>query len=214
MMISEPIVTLTDYGLTVECAVLAWLMGRRAGGPAREWFTLFFLSLGAAALTGGTVHGFFPDPTSVGHRLLWPTALLAIGVMAWAAWSAGGALAFAPAAARGISIAAGILFVVYAALVLLVSQDFAGAIIEYLPAALFLLAVFGWKAARSGVRGAWAGMAGLVLSFLAAAVQQLRIAPDPARFDHNALYHVLQAVALILIYRGAAALVIPETHHG
>ncbi len=89
-----------------------------------------------------------------------------------------------------------------------------GAIIEYLPAALFLLAVFGWKAARSGIRGAWAGMAGLVLSFLAAAVQQLRIAPDPARFDHNALYHVLQAVALILIYRGAAALVIPRTHHG
>src|SRR5712691_4867587 len=54
-MISEPIVTLTDYGLTAECAVLAWLMSRRAGGPAREWFTLFFLSLGAGALTGGTV---------------------------------------------------------------------------------------------------------------------------------------------------------------
>jgi hypothetical protein len=42
-----------------------------------------------------------------------------------------------------------------------------------------------------------------VLTFVAAAVQYTRVDPHPVYVNHNALYHVIQAVALLLIYRGA-----------
>jgi hypothetical protein len=42
-----------------------------------------------------------------------------------------------------------------------------------------------------------------VLTLVAAAVQQARIALHPTYFNHNALYHLLQAIALFLIFRAA-----------
>jgi hypothetical protein len=36
-------------------------------------------------------------------------------------------------------------------------------------------------------------------------VQQARISLHPEHFDHNAVYHVLQGVALVLLYRGFRA---------
>ena len=69
-----------------------------------------------------------------------------------------------------------------------------------LPAAAFLLAGFLRAAVRE--RASWArlGACGLALSFAAAAIQQLRIALHPVYFNHNALYHLVQAVALALLF--------------
>ena len=47
------------------------------------------------------------------------------------------------------------------------------------------------------------GIAGLGLTFLAAAVQRLNIAIHPHYFDHNALYHVIQGAGLWMIFLGA-----------
>ena len=44
-----------------------------------------------------------------------------------------------------------------------------------------------------------------LLSVLAALLQQARIAIHPVYFDHNALYHVVQAAALVLLYFGFRA---------
>jgi hypothetical protein len=43
----------------------------------------------------------------------------------------------------------------------------------------------------------------MVLTLVAAVVQQRRIALHPAYFNHNALYHAIQAIALGMIYLGA-----------
>jgi Family of unknown function (DUF6962) len=48
--------------------------------------------------------------------------------------------------------------------------------------------------------------AGVVLSFVAAACQQLGIAVHPIYFDHNAVYHAIQALALALIFVGLQGL--------
>jgi hypothetical protein len=45
--------------------------------------------------------------------------------------------------------------------------------------------------------------ASLGLTFVAAAVQQARVALHPRYFDHNALYHLIQAAGLYLVFRGA-----------
>ena len=87
---TDPDVTLTDYGLALLCAWFVWRMWRGPRfGPARFWLVLFFAAAGVAALLGGTVHGFFDLEGTTGHDVLWTATLIAIGVAALAAWGLG-----------------------------------------------------------------------------------------------------------------------------
>lgn len=202
---TEPDVTLTDYGLAVENALFAYLLsrGRTPPDPATRWFVAFFAAAGVAALTGGTVHGFFLDERTVGAMLLWPTTLLAIGLSALGAWAVAAYLLLAARLARLVVVAATLEFLVYGAVVLGVTQAFAVAITNYLPAAVFLLVVFALTYRRTRRPAALAAFVGLALMFVAAGVQLGRVAPHPVYFNHNALYHVLQALALLLLFIGA-----------
>lgn len=199
---TEPDVALTDYALFVECAVFAWLIARRPADrlALRPWTVLFFASTALAALFGGTVHGFFAAETGSIGRVLWKASMLAIGATALAGYVIGARLLFDHQLAdRVFGIAAG-LTAGYAALIVFFSDAFWVAVAGYLPAAAFLLVGF----LRAVVRGraSWArlGAGGLMLSFVAAAIQQLRIALHPVYFNHNALYHLVQAVALVLLF--------------
>jgi hypothetical protein len=204
-MITEPDVTLTDYGLALECGVCAYLLWYR-GDPAqrlRIWFTLFFGAVGLAALLGGTVHGFFLDVTTTGYRLLWPATLLAIGLAGLAAWGIAATIQFSGPAARAIPALAGILLAGYAALVISGMQEFLIAIAFYLPAAAFLLGVLVLTYRRTASRQVLAATAGLGLTLVASGLQQAGVGLHPLYFNHNALYHLIQAVALLLIFWGA-----------
>ena len=204
-MMSEPDVTLTDYGLAIECAVLVLLLLRQGDPqePLRIWFALFFASVGLAALAGGTVHGFFPGEETLGHAMLWPTALIAIGLTAMAGWAIGARLLFSTDVARRIILAAAVEFVAYSVLVLLISQRFMFAVINYLPAVMWLALALAIVYARVRQRPVLVGLAGLLLTFVAAGVQQAGVALHPIYFNHNALYHVIQAIALLMIFWSA-----------
>jgi len=213
--VTEPAVTLTDYGLAIENAVFAYLLRTGAGGGAvTRRFAVFFAAGAAAALAGGTVHGFFLDAETIGARLLWPATLIAVGICAAAAWAAGARLALPPGPARVVTIAAGVDLAVYAAVVLFVTRAFVVAVVNALPAAAFLLAAFVLRHRRTGERAALVAALGLGLTFAAAGVQVGRVGLDPVLFDHNALYHVVQAAALLLLFIGARRLrpAAPEGH--
>jgi hypothetical protein len=206
-VIAEPDVTLTDYGLTLECAVLMGSLWRRGPpGRVRTWFVVFFGSTGLAALLGGTVHGFLPDGQTRAGALLWRATLLAIGLAATAAWQVGAGVALSRRTARWLSIAAMTDLIAYGALVILVTQRFSIAIVNYLPAVLFLLGAFGAVYQRTRARPVLVAMAGLALTFVGSGIQQARITVHPVYFNHNALYHLIQAAALVLIFWGARAL--------
>jgi len=205
---TEPDVTLTDYGLAIECAAFTYLLCRGEGRqPLRVWFALFFGSAGVAALIGGTVHGFFLDPATTGARILWPATLLAIGATTLAAWAIGARIQFSGRVARRIAIAATLEFVGYALVVVFVAQAFAVAILNYVPAAVFLLVVFFVAYRRTRARPVLVGTLGLAATFLASAVQQGEVALHPVYFNHNALYHVIQAGALLMLFHGARSLI-------
>src|SRR5689334_2512467 len=103
-MITEPAVTLTDYGLAIECALFTYLLSSRGDRHQRlrPWFVLFFASASVAALTGGTAHGFFPNVETTGYAVLWPATFLALGVTALAAWAIGARIQFSGAVADWI----------------------------------------------------------------------------------------------------------------
>jgi len=192
---TEPDVALTDYALAIQCALLAYLVRRRE-------HALFFGSAAVASLAGGTVHGFFLDARTLGNAVLWRITLIAIGVTAASAWAIGARVLFLAPTARRITIAAAAAFAAYCVVTVFITQDFRAALVFYLPAVVFLLVALSVAFARARELGTLVAIAGLGLMFIAAAVQQARIALHPTYFNHNALYHLIQAVALWLLFLG------------
>ena len=93
------------------------------------------------------------------------------------------------------------------------NQNFDVAVANYLPSALFLLFVFVNVYKQTLHRLAFFTLAGLILPFGAAGIQQLEIGVYERYFSHNALYHVVQAMGLYLIFREAIFLVKFKTEH-
>ncbi len=199
---TEPDVALTDYGVTLECALLTWLLfrGVSARGELRGFFAIFFVSAGVAALAGGTVHGFFLKPDSLAGTVLWRIALLALGLTTFAAWSIGGRLMFTERTAHVIDVLAGGECVAYAVVVLAVDQRFLIAVANYAPAVVFLGGSFLVAYRRKPERPTLAGLLGVILTIVAAVVQRRHIALHPTYLNHNALYHVIQMTAFGLIF--------------
>ena len=162
---------------------------------------MFFSATALASLAGGAVHGFFAD-----SKILWRFVLIALGVVSASAWALGARLLLTDRVAGFVTAAAPVELAVYTLLVVFVTDSFSIAIANYLPSTLFLIVAF-FASYRSGAGTPVAiGLSGLVLTLVAAAVQQARIALHPTYFNHNALYHLLQAIALFLIFRAAVFL--------
>jgi hypothetical protein len=195
--VHEPAVAITDFILAVECAIFAILIARLLRrGSYRMWLLSFFISIAAGALFGGITHGYFPNDTP-GARAIWLVTMLAIAVTALACWNLGAeVLRKRWTVLRAFAAVA---FIGYTAIVLYGFRAYVLVIINYLPAAMFLLiaCVIAWHQGQRGLR--WT-VIGLVLTFVAAGIQVARIALPP--LDHNALYHVIQAAALLLVYLG------------
>jgi hypothetical protein len=198
-------VSLTDYGLALECACFAYLIARlrtKACSLARI-FMAFFFSIAMAAAAGGTVHGFFLDESSIGYRLLWPFTLIVIGITALAGVHIGTALLFSRSTAIYINRLALAVFMAYLVIVLFIRRDFLIAILDYLPALLFIGGAFLLAHRRQKRPAFLAGFLGVCIMLFAAAAQQAKLGIHPRYFDHNAVYHVLQAIALFMIFLAA-----------
>lgn len=204
LAIHDPDVVLTDLALALLGAYLAW---RLAGAPLRTAMTrtgvVVMGALASAALWGAIFHAFFPAGTKTGAGFAaWVpvvlsivvvgAALLWLGLHVWARRI--------PAPARRAVVAA--YAVGFAGVALLVDESFSTIVRFYAPPLALFLVASAYQAARSRSAG-WALIAlSLAISVLAAVVQQARVAIDPEYFDHNAVYHVLQGIALVLLYRG------------
>jgi hypothetical protein len=199
--LTEPDVALTDYGVTLECAMLTGLLFRRepARRGLRNLFALLFASAGVAALAGGTVHGFFLRESALG-AILWRIVLLAVGLTALAGWSIGGRLLFPERTARLVEVLAAVECAAYTFVVLAIDQSFWIAIANYAPSVLFVAFSFLVAYRRHGEGPLLAGLVGLLLMIAGAIVQRLRVAVHPAYFNHNALFHVIQMAAFLLVF--------------
>jgi hypothetical protein len=207
--LNEPSVTLTDYFLTIECGLFAWWLAgiSPAENMLQAYFVGIFIALALAALFGGTVHGFFPAETSLGNRILWPCTMLAVGAAAYCAWGIGSTLLLATATANWIMLAAGILLLIYSVVVLFFFRGFGLAILHYLPAVLFATTAFAILTIQQMQWAPAFGFLGLIGTVIAAGLQARRVAIHPIYFDHNALYHLIQAAALVLVYLSARTII-------
>jgi hypothetical protein len=179
---NEPVTALTDYALAAVCGVL----GSRLGSLSRFWM-LAFLALGLAAVLGGTWHGFWQGDA------LWKATTLSVGVASF-----GMVVGSARATAGGLTqrLLAGfatLKLATYAAWMMF-HDDFIWVVLDT-GIALLLVGLMHLRAANGWM------LAGVAASVLAGLAQASGIALH-AHFNHNDLYHVMQAGAMLLLYRG------------
>ena len=194
---------LTDYLLCIEAAVFLALLTRCSAPAARTkaMGQLLFATLALASLLGGITHSVVTDGVSISYRVLWTLTLLIIGGIGWSCWNLGGSLLGEEVHKRLASAA----LLLYSIVVLFVSQRYVIAIGHYLIGVVVLLAAL-QKLAKKQLPGASLCFIGVLLSVIAPLPHILDYSPLPAQLSPNAAYHLLQALALVAIYRGLATL--------
>jgi hypothetical protein len=159
--------------------------------------------LANAALWGAIFHAFFPAGTAtLAGFLTWVPVTLSIVVAASVMLDLSLRLLLPgiPLRLRRVILVA--YAVSFTVVVLFVRESFGSIVYFYSPALLLLLVAVGRQGLLRRAPG-WAMIAvGLMFSAVAAVLQQSRVSIHPVYFDHNAVYHVVQALALVFIYHG------------
>ncbi len=201
MTVHEPSTLLTDYLLAALAGWLAWrlALGASAAISATRWWGRTLGLTAISAFVGGSYHGFGPNfPAVVG---IWWTAVLLIVCLLSAAMAMSLLHELVPVKQHRLWLT-------------LIAVKFTGftvwAIVH--PVFVVVIADYGmtlvaWAVAALWVRRAWSGwmLTGIALSVVAAVAQQMRWGLSP-QFNHNDLYHVIQALALVAFYRAAGKL--------
>jgi hypothetical protein len=202
--VNEPDVVLTDLGLAVLAAYLSRRLWTAAGAvELLKIGAVVLAALASAAFWGAIFHAFFPAKTTTFPGFIaWIPVALSIVVAAAAMLELSLWILVprvSPRVRRSIVLVYAAAFV---AVVLLVDESFNSIVRFYGPALVVLLLATVYQAARTRSAGWVMVVAGLVLSAGAAALQQARVSIHPVYFDYNAVYHVVQGVAVVILYLG------------
>jgi len=173
-MMSDPMALLTDSAL----GVAAWIFAARLWRVQRMW-ALAFVFTGIASFCGGVFHGFGDS-----WLLLWKATTFSVGIASF----------FVLAGTdRRLQLVAVIKLIVYLSW-MIGHNGFIFVVADY---GLTLILVGIFHPAKKWVLGS------IGLSILGALVQQTHLTLDERWFDYNDLYHVIQIVALWMLYRAA-----------
>jgi hypothetical protein len=211
MSINDPDVVFTDLGLALLGGYLGWrLWTGRQPAPYRTASVIVMLGLASAAFFGAVFHAFFPANTATRAGFIaWIPVAVSILTVA-ATLLALSLQILVPRLPRSIRKGAVALYAfAFAAVVLLVDESFTTIVRFYAPALVLFLITSVIQAIRRQSVGWTLVAVSFVISALAAALQQAGVAVHPVYFDHNALYHVLQGIALVLLYLGFRRMAAP-----
>jgi hypothetical protein len=166
-----------------------------------------FVATGVAAVLGGTSHGYAPVLDKQTHGLVWRLTYVTVGIANFCILY-GAALAVVPG--RFLRAAAAILALrlLVVAVALIVLAQFRYVLYDYAITLLGLLALAAVRGGRGQLGARWV-IAGVVFSLLGGLVQLGRIGQGRV-FNHNDLFHVLQAIGIALYARGGRDLGTPD----
>ena len=209
MAIAEPMTMVTDYAIAVACA---WFAARLIFSEdnrrhfCRQAWGLGYFFIGIGALLGGTNHGFAPHLSNGAMALMWKVAYYAAG-LSMALCVAGTVIGSVKAQGWRtiLQVLNALGFLAFAIWVTISDDSFLWVIIISVFALGAIALLQAWAFVRWKSKSATWLIAGVLVSFLSAAVQQSGIDLH-LHFSHNDLYHVVQMVGLYLLFRGAELL--------
>jgi len=204
MTIHDPDVVFTDLALAILGGFLSWRLSQQPleKSVIRSGVTIM-AALASAAFFGAVFHAFFTAGTTTPAGFLaWMPVSLSIVVVSATLLRLALTVLFPKLPAPVRSGAVLVYAAAFAGVVLFVNESYSTIVRFYGPALILFLIVAAVQGTRRGATG-WRILAiALVVSIAAAVVQQRRIAIHPVYFDHNALYHVVQGIGLVLLYLG------------
>ena len=197
----------TDYVLALLCCYFAWRLWRVGKGTAQasvcSW-AAGFVCFGLASLAGGTVHGFSTILSEALLQDLWKLTAYAMGLASFFLLTGTLNACTLPSVRRFAMLIPYVQLIVYA-LWMATHDDFRYVIYDYAFTNLSILALQLYAGmSHRAVSAPWLA-GGVLVSFLAAAVQMNEISFHQ-HFNHNDLYHVIQMGGMYLFYRGARVL--------
>lgn len=194
-------VTITDYILSIIGIIIGLLLFfKKTKYNFFKYITSgFFIALALSAFFGGTVHGFFPDSTSLSHLIFWKLSLIFLGLTTSFCWLI--SLFILNIKKKFYNYLVLIAFIIYTLFILFINHEFKIAIYYYVPSLLFLLFtfiyVYLYKIKNSNLI---IGIIGILLIFIGSFIQQKNIGLEFIYITANALYHIIGIFALILLF--------------
>jgi hypothetical protein len=202
MQITEPATMVTDYLLALLTIYFAVrLLKRETGQRSVGLWSAAFFATAFAAIVGGTSHGFALYLSDFWQTAIWKATVYSIGVASFCMLAGSVIAAIKPPLQKCLVAAAAAQFLVYAVW-MINHDDFKYVIYDYAPAMLAVLILQTHSHLRSRDPAARWIIAGVLISFFAAGVQQSGFTLH-RHFNHNDLYHVIQMAAIYLLFRGA-----------
>ena len=206
--ITEPTTVATNAVLAGVAFVLGARLGYGAaadGSASGSCMAIALLATAVSAAFGAAAHGIDPLVDREQRERCWRAALYTIGfagaasIASVAFFTARGSIRTAILVVAGLKLLAYLVSVVRRPEFRVAAADYGGALAVLLAGALYAMAR--WHAPGMG----WL-IAGVAVSLVAGLVQARRIAVH-RHFNHNDLYHLIQIVALYLVFRGGSLLV-------
>jgi len=185
MTIHEPMTMATDYLL----ALAGFIFAARLWTRFRAW-SLAFLFTGLAAAFGGTSHGLGPELLVFWQVVLWKLTVFSVGFASFFLLSG------EHAAWRVVAV---LKLVIYASW-MSAHDEFSYVIADY-GITLLIVGALELKYRQPSMK--WV-IGSIAVSVVGAAVQASGFALH-RHFNHNDLYHLIQIVALWLLFRGGVA---------
>lgn len=207
MPITEPVTMLTDYMITGQGMLLAWYLLGSAGtirNRSRRLWAWALVAIALASLFGGTYHGFLE--ILPGHLLpyLWTATTLSIG-FASCLMVLGTVFATTQGKWRTTLVSISLVQLLVYTGWMMTHDDFIFVIINYAPSMILVLILQLIGLANRPTGSEVYFISAVVVSFVAAGVQQTGISLHP-HVNHNDIYHLIQMISLYLFYRGALIL--------
>jgi hypothetical protein len=195
-------VAVTDFLLFIESVIFSTIFYRHFSNEMLgRLLAAFFLSLGLSSLLGACFHAFFPDKTATGGGLiLWMMVSFNIGIAASVLWGINAVVAKGTSFLKATAPFVLLNMAVFLYVIMFVNHQFKTIIAFYLPPLMMLAFIACIKfLKKEGL--SWVYLfAGIMLSFIAAAVQYFKIDLHPKFFNFNALYHLIQGASLLIIF--------------
>jgi hypothetical protein len=205
MTLYEPATAITDLLLGVISFVLAVRLWRSAAAErSRRYWSGAIAASGLAALLGAFFHGAGAQVSRATLQATWKAVTMTVGLVSFCLITATAiASVRSPRLRRALRIAAAVQLVAYE--VWMVKHDAFIFVIADYGIALLVVAGFQIQDRRHAPDSARPILAGIALSLIGAAIQASGFSLHQ-HFNHNDLYHVIQIVAMYLLYRGGRLL--------
>ncbi len=199
------VTAITNFILAAEVLFFAGMLLGKSFSPASPAFSwgLAMVFLGISALLGGIDHGFFEiQGDSLVRVILQRSTWLFIGLLTMCTLITLGRQ-FIPEKYQNIVFIIAVVQLVIFIFLIVRYNNFLFVIVNYAPVMLLFL-VFQVIGLSDG-SGSATMIAGLVISFIAAALQVMKV-DNFSPLDHNGLYHVVMMVAVYFLYHGGLQL--------